>query len=122
MSAIGIIGGSGLYALEGIDNIKEYDIDTPFGKPSDVILGGELSGKQVYFIPRHGKGHTILPSEIPHRANFWALKSLRVQWVIGVGAVGSLKEELAPMHIVLPDQYFDRTVTRKEHHFLEMEL
>ncbi len=117
MSAIGIIGGSGLYSLEGIENIKEYDIETPFGKPSAVIMGGQLSGKQVYFIPRHGKGHTILPSEIPHRANFWALKSLGVSWVIGVGAVGSLKEELAPMHIVLPDQYFDRTVTRTEHTF-----
>jgi len=117
MSAIGIIGGSGLYALEGIENVTEHDINTPFGKPSATIIGGELSGKQVYFIPRHGKGHTILPSEIPHRANFWALKSLGVQWVVGVGAVGSLKEELPPMHIVLPDQYFDRTVTRTEHTF-----
>ena len=82
-----------------------------------MIIGGELAGKQVYFIPRHGRGHTILPSEIPHRANLWALKSLGVRWVIGVGAVGSLKEELPPMSIVLPDQYFDRTVTRTEHTF-----
>ena len=117
MAGIGIIGGSGLYELEGLEEINEYNIETPFGKTSDTIIGGELGGKKVYFIPRHGKGHTLLPSEIPHRANLWALKSLGVQWVIGVGAVGSLKEELPPMHIVMPDQYYDRTVTRTEHTF-----
>lgn len=117
MSVIGIIGGSGLYALEGLKNKEEKQIETPFGMPSDTLIGGELQGKKVWFLPRHGKGHTILPTEIPHRANLWALKSLGVQWVIGVGAVGSLKEELPPMHIVLPDQYYDRTTRREEHTF-----
>ena len=117
MSAIGIIGGSGLYELEGLKNIEEREIETPFGATSDVITGGVIDGKQVWFIPRHGKGHSILPTEIPHRANLWALKSLGVKWVIGVGAVGSLKEELPPMHIVLPDQYYDRTTQRSEHTF-----
>ncbi len=117
MSAIGIIGGSGLYSIEGLENVSERNITTPYGSTSDTIIKGELHGNTVYFIPRHGKGHRHLPSEVPHRANMWALKSLGVKWVIGVGAVGSLKEELPPMHIVLPDQYYDRTVTRTEHTF-----
>ncbi len=117
MSAIGIIGGSGLYELDGLEKVEEKIIETPFGAPSDFIVGGELEGRKVWFLPRHGKGHSILPQEIPHRANIWALKSLGVQWVIGVGAVGSLKEELPPMHIVLPDQYYDRTTHRTEHTF-----
>lgn len=117
MSIIGIIGGSGLYDIEGLENVEERQIDTPFGATSDSLIGGQLAGKQVWFIPRHGKGHRILPTEIPHRANLWALKSLGVKWVIGVGAVGSLKEELPPMHIVLPDQYYDRTTQRTEHTF-----
>lgn len=117
MSGIGIIGGSGLYELDGVSKIEERVVETPFGSPSDVLIGGELHGKQVWFLPRHGKGHKLLPTEIPHRANLWALKSLGVRWVIGVGAVGSLKEELPPMHIVLPDQYYDRTTRRKEHTF-----
>lgn len=117
MSAIGIIGGSGLYELDGIEGLEERDILTPFGKPSDVIMGGTLHGQQVWFLPRHGKQHHLLPTEIPHRANLWALKFLGARWIISVGAVGSLKEELPPRHIVLPDQYYDRTTQRREHTF-----
>lgn len=117
MSAIGIIGGSGLYDIEGLEQIEEVVVETPFGTPSAVFKKGILGGEEIYFLPRHGRGHTISPTEIPHRANFWALKSLGVQWVIGVGAVGSLKEEYPPTHIVLPDQYYDRTTRRTEHTF-----
>lgn len=107
--AIGVIGGSGLYQLEGLGNVTEHAIDTPFGAPSDVIVGGQFAGRQVYFLPRHGRGHRILPHELPHRANLWALRSLGVRWIICVTAVGSLQERYAPEHIVLPSQFFDRT-------------
>jgi 5'-methylthioadenosine phosphorylase len=107
--AIGVIGGSGLYQLEGLTNPTEHAIDTPFGPPSDVIFGGQLAGRQVYFLPRHGRGHRIQPHELPHRANIWALRSLGVRWIICVTAVGSLQERYAPEHIVLPSQFFDRT-------------
>ena len=107
--AIGIIGGSGLYQMDGLTEVSEHAIDTPFGKPSDVIFGGKLSGRQVYFLPRHGRGHRLLPHELPHRANLWALRSLGVRWIICVTAVGSLQEKYAPRHIVLPSQFFDRT-------------
>jgi len=107
--AIGIIGGSGLYQLEGLTDPTEHAIDTPFGKPSDVIFGGQLASRQVYFLPRHGRGHRIQPHELPHRANIWALRSLGVRWIICVTAVGSLQEKYAPEHIVLPSQFFDRT-------------
>lgn len=115
--AIGIIGGSGLYQIEGMTETQELTVETPFGSPSDVIVGGMLAGRQVYFLPRHGKGHRILPQEINHRANIYALKSLGVAWIICVTAVGSLKEEYPPRHIVLPDQYFDRTTHREGHTF-----
>ncbi|MFC5051266.1 S-methyl-5'-thioadenosine phosphorylase [Rubritalea spongiae] len=115
--AIGIIGGSGLYAMEGFTQTEERVVETPFGDPSDVLIGGEIAGKQVWFLPRHGRGHRLLPQEINHRANFWALKSLGVRFVLCVAAVGSLKEEYAPRHVVLPDQYFDRTSRRAEHTF-----
>jgi 5'-methylthioadenosine phosphorylase len=115
--AIGIIGGSGLYQIEGMTDTQELTVETPFGMPSDVIVGGILAGRQVYFLPRHGKGHRILPQEINHRANIYALKSLGVVWIICVTAVGSLKEEFPPRHIVLPDQYFDRTTHREGHTF-----
>lgn len=115
--AIGIIGGSGLYDIEGVEQREEIAVDTPFGAPSDVILGGRLAGRRVFFLPRHGRGHRILPSELNHRANLWALRSLGVRWVICVTAVGSLKEEYAPRDIVLPDQYFDRTSRREYHTF-----
>lgn len=113
--AIGIIGGSGLYDIEGVEEREEIAVETPFGPPSDVILGGRLAGRKVFFLPRHGRGHRILPSELNHQANLWALRSLGVRWIICVTAVGSLKEEYAPRDIVLPDQFFDRT-SRREHH------
>jgi 5'-methylthioadenosine phosphorylase len=106
---IGIIGGSGLYQIDGLSNITEHRVETPFGPPSDVIIGGQLAGRQVFFLPRHARGHRILPHELPHRANIWALRSLGVRFVICVTAVGSLQEEYAPQHIVLPSQFFDRT-------------
>ena len=115
--AIGIIGGSGLYSMEGFTQTDERVIETPFGDPSDALVGGKIEGKQVWFIPRHGRGHRLLPHEINHRANFWALKSLGVRFVICVAAVGSLKQEYAPRHVVLPDQFFDRTSRRDEHTF-----
>lgn len=107
--AIGVIGGSGLYQLEGLSDVTQHDVETPFGAPSDTIIGGQLAGRQVYFLPRHGRGHRIQPHELPHRANIWALRSLGVRWIICVTAVGSLQERYAPEHIVLPSQFFDRT-------------
>jgi len=107
--AIGIIGGSGLYQIDGLTEITEHDVETPFGKPSDSIVGGRLGDRQVYFLPRHARGHRILPHELPHRANIWALRSLGVRFVICVTAVGSLQDKYAPRHIVLPSQFFDRT-------------
>ena len=117
MVTIGIIGGSGLYHMEGLTDPSEHVIDTPWGAPSDTIFGGKLSGRQVYFLPRHGRGHRILPHELNHRANIHALRSLNVRWIICVTAVGSLKEQYEPRHVVLPDQFFDRTSRRAEHTF-----
>ncbi len=114
-AAIGIIGGSGLYELAGFEQSEERTIHTPFGEPSDALVGGTLAGRQVWFLPRHGRGHRILPTEINHRANLWALRSLNVRWLICVTAVGSLKEAYRPRDLVLPDQFFDRT-SRREHH------
>lgn len=113
--AIGIIGGSGLYDLEGFEGRQEIEVITPFGNPSDKIVTGTYAGRRVYFLPRHGKGHRILPTELNHRANLWALRSLNVRWIIAVTAVGSLKEAYKPRDVVLPDQFFDRT-SRREHH------
>ena len=107
--AIGIIGGSGLYQIEGLTDPSEHVIETPFGPPSDTIFGGQLAGRQIFFLPRHGRGHRLLPQEVTHRANIWALRSLGVRWIICVTAVGSLQEQYAPRHIVLPSQFFDRT-------------
>jgi 5'-methylthioadenosine phosphorylase len=115
--AIAIIGGSGLYEIEGAEKIDNHVIRTPYGAPSADITECHIEGRRVFFLPRHGKGHTILPHELNHRANFWALKSLGVRWVIAVTAVGSLQDEYAPRDIVLPDQYFDRTSRRNEHTF-----
>jgi 5'-methylthioadenosine phosphorylase len=115
--AIGIIGGSGLYEIEGFENSEEISVETPFGSPSDALVGGTFAGRKVYFLPRHGRGHRILPHELNHRANIYALRSLGVRWVIAVTAVGSLKEEYRPRDIVLPDQFFDRTSRRNEHTF-----
>jgi 5'-methylthioadenosine phosphorylase len=111
-AAIGIIGGSGLYQISGLESTREIEVDTPFGKPSDSIVGGLLHGRAVYFLPRHGRGHRILPTELNHRANLFALRSLNVRWLISVGAVGSLQENYHPRDILLPSQFFDRTSQR----------
>ena len=115
--AIGIIGGSGLYQMEELRDATEHKIDTPFGSPSDTLVGGKLSGRQVYFLPRHGRGHRILPHEINYRANIYALRSLNVRWIISVAAVGSLQEKYAPRDVVLPSQFYDRTSQRAAHTF-----
>jgi 5'-methylthioadenosine phosphorylase len=117
MPAIGVIGGSGLYEIEGLTGVEELRVETPFGDPSDVIVRGQLAGRTVCFLPRHGRGHRILPTELNHRANIWALRSLNVRWIIAVTAVGSLKEEYEPRDIVLPDQFYDRTSQRAHHTF-----
>ncbi|MDD4909906.1 MAG: S-methyl-5'-thioadenosine phosphorylase [Candidatus Omnitrophica bacterium] len=109
MGKIGIIGGSGLYKIEGIKNIREKEVDTPFGAPSDNFILGELEGKEVVFLPRHGVGHRISPSEINYRANIFAMKVLGVDRIISVSACGSLREELRPLDFVLPGQFVDRT-------------
>src|SRR5438046_2115273 len=115
--AIGIIGGSGLYQMEELRDPNEHKIDTPFGPPSDVLIGGKLRGRQVYFLPRHGRGHRILPNELNHRANIYALRSLNVRWIISVTAVGSLQEKYAPRDVLLPSQFYDRTSLRAAHTF-----
>ena len=109
---IGVIGGSGFYQMEGLSEIEKIDLDTPFGKPSDSLILGTIEGKRVVFLPRHGVGHRLLPSEINVRANIHALKSLGVEWIISVSAVGSLKSEIEPRHFVVPDQLFDHTKNR----------
>ncbi len=115
--AIGVIGGSGLYQMEEVQDVTEHQVNTPFGSPSDTLVGGTLSGRQVYFLPRHGRGHRILPHEINHRANIYALRSLNVRWIISVAAVGSLQEKYAPRDVVLPSQFYDRTSNRAAHTF-----
>jgi 5'-methylthioadenosine phosphorylase len=107
--AIGVIGGSGVYQIDSLSEPEEIRVETPFGPPSDAIIAGNLAGRRVYFLPRHARGHRILPHELPHRANIWALRSLGVRWIISVTAVGSLQEQYHPEHVVLPDQFFDRT-------------
>ena len=115
--AIGIIGGSGLYQMEELRDATEHKIDTPFGSPSDVLIGGKVSGRQVYFLPRHGRGHRILPHELNHRANIYALRLLNVRWIISITAVGSLQEKYAPRDVLLPSQFYDRTSLRTAHTF-----
>lgn len=116
-NAIGIIGGSGLYQMAGLEGTKPVTVQTPFGPPSDELTAGTFHGRTVYFLPRHGRGHRILPTELNHRANIFALRSLGVRWIISIGAVGSLQEHYLPRHIVLPDQFFDRTSRRSEQTF-----
>lgn len=110
----GIIGGSGLYNIEGFKSIKRMKMNTPFGNPSDEFDICELNGREVVFLPRHGRGHRILPSEINAKANIWAMKKLGVSWIISVSAVGSLKKEIHPLDIVLVDQFVDRTKRSSE--------
>lgn len=109
---VGVIGGSGLYEIEGIEGLKEVSVETPFGEPSDLFNVGTLNGIQVAFLPRHGRGHRILPSEINFRANICAMKKLGAQRIISVSAVGSMKEEIAPGDMVIPDQFYDHTKKR----------
>src|SRR5436189_185783 len=116
-TAIGILGRSGRYQIEELSESSGLNIDTPCGPPSDMLVGGKISGRQVYFLPRHGGGHRILPHEINHRANIYALRSLNVRWIISVAAVGSLQEKYAPRDLVLPSQFYDRTSQRAIHTF-----
>lgn len=109
---LGIIGGSGLYKMDGLEFEEEREVDTPFGKPSDALVIGRLEGVKVIFLPRHGRGHRILPSEINYRANIYALKKLGAEFIIGSGACGSLREHLQPGFIVVIDQFIDRTTQR----------
>lgn len=114
---IGIIGGSGLYNIDGFTRQKWLKVKTPFGPPSDELLTGKLAGREVVFLPRHGRGHLLLPSELNHRANLWAMKKLGVAWIISVSAVGSLQKRYKPCDIVLVDQFLDRTKRDFEHTF-----
>lgn len=115
--SIGVIGGSGLYNMPDITDVEQHSVDTPFGKPSGDIVVGNLGGKRVAFLPRHGAGHVLAPAAIPQRANIYALKSLGVRFIIAVNACGSLQEQYAPGHIVIPDQIFDYTIGKRERSF-----
>ncbi|MGV3774166.1 MAG: S-methyl-5'-thioadenosine phosphorylase [Verrucomicrobiales bacterium] len=116
-SRIGIIGGSGFYNIEGFTNQEWHKVGTPFGEPSDELLTGRLGGCDVVFLPRHGRGHRILPSELNHRANIHAMKQLGVKWIISVSAVGSLQAQYKPCDIVVIDQFLDKTKKSLEHTF-----
>jgi 5'-methylthioadenosine phosphorylase len=114
---IGIIGGTGLYQIDGFTHQNWTPVKTPFGPPSDALLTGRIAGREVVFLPRHGRGHRILPNELNHRANLWAMKQLGVSWIISVSAVGSLQGKFKPRDIVLVDQFVDRTKRSQEHTF-----
>jgi 5'-methylthioadenosine phosphorylase len=109
---VGVIGGSGLYQIEGLQHVKELDVSTPFGKPSDKFIQGSLGDTELLFLPRHGRGHRWLPTEINFRANIFGMKKLGVERIISVSAVGSLQEKIAPGQVVIPDQFIDRTTQR----------
>ena len=109
MPRIGVIGGSGLYQMNDVKNIRRIKLDTPFGDPSDEFILGEIEGKEIAFLPRHGHGHKLMPTEVNNRANIYAMKELGVEWIISVSAVGSLKEDIHPLDIVIIDQFFDRS-------------
>ncbi len=114
---VGVIGGSGLYSIEGLETVEEVTLDTPFGPPSDCLRVGQLNGVDVVFLARHGRSHHLLPSEVPYRANLWAMRSLGVRWLISLSAVGSLQEHLRPRDMVVPDQFIDRTTQRPQSFF-----
>ena len=118
-SRLGIIGGSGFYSIDKIESLKEIDINTPYGKPSDSIRIFKLGNLEIVFIARHGRSHRLNPSEIPYKANIWALRSLGVRWIIAPSAVGSLQEQIRPLDIVIPDQFIDRTKNRPSTFFNE---
>lgn len=119
MKTIGIIGGSGLYGVEGLEKIKTVSVDTPWGTPSDELIKGEIGEIELVFLPRHGRGHKIMPSEVNYRANIFAMKKLGVNWIISVSAVGSMKKEIEPGHIVIPSQFIDNTKNRESTFFGE---
>jgi 5'-methylthioadenosine phosphorylase len=114
---IGIIGGTGLYQMEGFTDVREVVVETPFGSPSDALMLGTLEGRRVAFLPRHARGHRLLPHELNYQANVFAMKLLGVEWILSVSAVGSLKEKYAPQHVVVPDQFIDRTLQRRSTFF-----
>jgi 5'-methylthioadenosine phosphorylase len=116
---LGVIGGSGLYRIEGMTGTKEVRVKTPFGDPSDAIVTGEIGGRSVAFLPRHGRGHRLSPTEINYRANVWAMKKIGVKWLLSVSAVGSMKEKIRPGDIVVPDQFYDLTKFRANSFFGE---
>jgi 5'-methylthioadenosine phosphorylase len=109
---LGVLGGSGLYSIEGLEEVRELTVDTPFGPPSDSLRIGRLGGMEVVFLARHGRHHTFLPTEVPYRANIWAMRSLGVRWILSPSAVGSLREQVRPLDMVVPDQFIDRTHQR----------
>jgi 5'-methylthioadenosine phosphorylase len=109
---LGVIGGSGLYAMEGLEERRSITVDTPYGPPSDELVIGRIGGIEVVFLARHGRHHSHTPSEVPYRANLWALRSLGVRWLLSVSAVGSLREQIRPLDMVVPDQFIDRTTSR----------
>ncbi|MCI0455337.1 MAG: S-methyl-5'-thioadenosine phosphorylase [Candidatus Dadabacteria bacterium] len=112
MKTVGVIGGSGLYELKGLRDVRSVKVETPWGDPSDNFVVGVLGDAKMVFLPRHGRGHRIMPSEINFRANIYGMKKLGVEWIISVSAVGSMKEEIAPGHVVIPSQFFDHTKRR----------
>lgn len=114
---IGIIGGSGLYQMDSLQNIQEHLLDTPYGKPSDMIVTGQVEGVSVAFLARHGRGHKLIPTEVPYRANIYAMKQMGVRYLLSMSAVGSLQEELRPLDMVLPDQFIDLTRARESTFF-----
>ena len=114
---VGVIGGSGLYAIPGLENVEQRTLDTPFGTPSDALRLGSLEGMETVFLARHGRHHHLLPSEVPYRANIWAMRQLGVRWLVSVSAVGSLREHLRPRDMVVPDQFIDRTQQRPQSFF-----
>jgi 5'-methylthioadenosine phosphorylase len=116
---IGVIGGSGLYEIEGLTDIHEYRIETPFGDPSDTYVVGRLGGVELVFLPRHGRGHRLNPSEVNYRANIYGMKKLGVGWIVSISAVGSLREDIAPGHMVIIDQFIDRTKSQRATTFYE---
>ncbi len=109
---LAVIGGSGIYNMEGLTEVEERRVTTPFGDPSDTLVIGTLAGRRIAFLPRHGRGHRLTPTEVPYRANIWALKSLGVEQIISISACGSMKKKYAPRHIVIPDQIYDNTKKR----------
>lgn len=119
MPKIGIVGGSGLYHMDALEERREIRVETPWGEPSDAFVQGKIGGREVVFLARHGRGHRINPSNLPFRANIYAFKKLGVEWLLSFSAVGSLKEELAPLDFVIPDQFFDRTKGRPSTFFDE---